>query len=286
MDDAGLVTVVIPTWNRAGLVEQAVASVVAQTYANWELVVVDDGSTDDTAGRLRRLALPNFRLVRTAHFGHLGKLRNLGAAAGRGAFLAFLDSDDLWRPEKLETQLCAMRKDARAGWSYTEYSLFGGDGGEMPLRSGRAPAISSDVLRALLKEETGICPCTLLVRRSLFEEIGGFSEEPRLAFRDDFEIVLRLAGASSVIAIPERLALVREHEGRLTKTLPYPHEHSAVPYEFFLARATDSELRRLARRRRADCLRKAGAQRLREGHFGYAAALFWRSAFGAKGFFR
>lgn len=284
MDEAGLVTVVIPTWNRAGLVEQAVASVVAQTYANWELVVVDDGSTDNTAERLNRLSPPNFHLAQTAHLGHMGRLRNLGAAVGRGAFIAFLDSDDLWRPKKLETQLGAMMQDTSAGWSYTQYTLFGEDGSEIPLRSGRAPAISANVIRALLKQETGICPCTLLVRRRLFERLGGFSEDPRLAVRDDVEFALRLARASPVIAIPEPLTLVREHGGRLTKTLSSPHEHSAVPYEFFLAGETDSELRRLARERWRDCLQKAGVQFLRDGAFERAGALFWRSFVGGNHF--
>lgn len=280
MDGANLVTVVIPTWNRAGLVEQAIASVVSQTWINWELVVVDDGSIDDTAGRLNRLAIPKLRLVQTTHLGHIGRLRNLGATAGRGDFLAFLDSDDLWRPKKLETQLRAMMKERQAGWSYTEYSLFRHEGLELPLHSGRAPAISCDILRALLEQETGICPCTLLVRRSLFEELGGFSEDPRLAFRDDVDIVLRLARVSPVIAIPEQLALVREHEGRLTKTLPFPYEQSAVPYALFLEQETNSELRTLARARWAGCLRKAAAQRLRDGEPGHAAVLLWRSAFG------
>lgn len=280
MDRKSLFTVVIPTWNRAGLVAQAAASVVAQTYVNWELVVVDDGSTDDTAGRLNRLALPNFRLVQTAHLGHVGKLRNLGAAAGHGEFVAFLDSDDLWRPKKLERQHGAMMKDTRAGWSYTEYSLFGEDGLEMPLRSGQAPAISTDVLRALLKQETGICPCTLAIRRSLFESIGGFSEDPRLAFRDDVDIVLRLARAAPVVAIPERLTLVREHDSRLTKGLSSPHEQSAAPYELFLENETDGELRRLARKRWADCIRKAGTQHVLQGEFGRGASLLWQSLVG------
>ena len=283
MDGNSLFTVVIPTWNRAGLVEQAAASVVAQTYMNWELVVVDDGSTDDTVARLNRLALPNLRIVQTAHLGHVGKLRNLGAAAGRGEFVAFLDSDDLWRPKKLETQLRAMREEMRAGWSYTEYSLFGEDGLEMPLRSGQAPAISNDVLHALLKQETGICPCTLAIRRSLFESIGGFSEDPRLAFRDDVDIVLRLARASPVIAIPERLTLVREHDGRLTKRLSSPHEQSAIPYELFLEDETDGELRSLARKRWADCIRKAGTQRLLQAELGRGAVLLWQSLVGRIG---
>lgn len=276
MDDSYLVTVVIPTWNRAQLVEEAIASVVEQTYANWELIVVDDGSSDDTAGRLRRRSHSKLRVMQTTHLGHIGRLRNLGAHAGTGAFIAFLDSDDLWRPKKLETQLRAMTKDARAGWSYTEYSLFGQDESEIPLRSGQAPAISGDVLRALLEQETGVCPCTLLVRRAFFEQIGGFSEDQRLAVRDDMDIALRMARASPAIAIAERLTRVREHEGRLTNTLSSAYEHSAAAYELFLNSETDRELRRLARRRWADCLWNAGAERLLDGEFGYAGTLLWK----------
>src|SRR5438105_38659 len=117
MDDNPLVTVVIPTWNREHLVPQAVASVVGQTYRNWELFVVDERSTDDTLGRLNRLALPNVHVLQCAHRGHIGRLRNFGAAAGRGELIAFLDSDDLWRPQKLEKQIRRLR-DSRAGWSY------------------------------------------------------------------------------------------------------------------------------------------------------------------------
>jgi len=276
MDENPLVTVVIPTWNRERLVQQAVASLVAQTYGNWEVFVVDDGSMDSTVDRLNRLALPNLHVVRSTHCGHIGRLRNLGAMAGSGELIAFLDSDDLWRPHKLEKQIHALR-NSNAGWSYTEYTLFADDGAEIPLRSGKAPAISGHIVRALLNEETGVCPCTLLVRRSLFEAIGGFSEDPRLPYRDDAEIALRLARASEAIAIPEPLTLVREHAGRLTRTLDAPHEHSAIVYEFFVKAGGDDASRKLARARWARCLLAAGAHRLESGEYRRAAALFWRS---------
>jgi len=276
MEETPLVTVVIPTWNREVLVGQAVASVVAQTYGNWELVVADDGSTDSTADRLHRFALPNLDVVRSVHCGHIGRLRNLGAAAGSGELIAFLDSDDLWRPHKLERQVRALQ-NSDAGWSYTEYALFADNGAEIPLRSGKAPAISGHIVRALLNEETGVCPCTLLVRRSLFEAIGGCSEDPRLSCRDDADIALRLARASKAIAIPEQLTLVREHAGRLTRTLDAPNEHSAAVYESFLKSGGDDELVKLARARWAKCLLAAGAQRLKAGEYRRAADLFRRS---------
>jgi hypothetical protein len=88
---------------------------------------------------------------------------------------------------------------------------------------------------------------------------------------------LRLARAFEAIAIPKPLTLVREHATRLTKTLAAPYEHSAAVYEFFLNCETDNELRRLALARLANCLWKAGTQRLLAGEYGYAATLFWRS---------
>jgi glycosyltransferase involved in cell wall biosynthesis len=276
MQETPLVTVVIPTWDRERLVVQAIASVVAQTYGNWEVFVVDDGSTDDTVGRLSRLALANVHVVQSPHLGHIGRLRNLGAAAGHGEFIAFLDSDDLWRPQKLEKQLGALRNSA-ANWSYTEYALFVGDGAEIPLRSAKAPAISGHIVRALLNEETGVCPCTLLVRRQLFEAVGGFCEDSRIPYRDDADIALRLARASETIAIPEQLTLVREHCGRLTKGLDTPHEHSAIVYERFLEHESSPALRELARARWATCLSEAAAQRLGAGEYRHAAALFRQS---------
>jgi len=276
MQGIPLVTVVIPTWNRERLVVQAVASVVAETYRNWELFVVDDGSTDDTVGRLNRLALPNVHVVQSPHLGHIGRLRNLGAAAGHGEFIAFLDSDDLWRPQKLEKQLGALRNSG-ANWSYTEYALFVGDGTEIPLRSARAPAISGHIVRELLNEETGVCPCTLLVRRQLFEAIGGFCEDSRIPYRDDADIALRLARASEAIAISEQLTLVREHCGRLTKGLDAPYEHSAIVYELFLEHESSLALRKLARLRWATCLAEAAAQRLGAREYRHAAALFRQS---------
>ncbi len=274
MTDGPLVTVVIPTWNRCQLVAEAVTSVVAQSYGNWELIVVDDGSTDDTVARLEDLAIPNLKVLQSPHIAHLGRLRNLGARAGNGEFVAFLDSDDLWCPNKLQRQISALLS-SDAGWSYTEYALVSETGAIIPLRSGKAPAISGRIVRALLAEETGVCPCTLIVRRSLFDAIGGFREDEKIPYRGDADISLRLARSSEVLALPETLALIREHPGRMTRDIAAPHEHSAMVYELFLQNETDRELRILAQRCWARCLASAGAGRLAMGEYRAAVNLFW-----------
>ena len=270
------VTVVIPTWNRRRLVAEAVASVVAQTYRNWELIVVDDGSTDDTVRYLESFSIPNLRILLSPHIGHLGRLRNLGIGAGDGEFVAFLDSDDLWCPPKLERQITALCS-SDAGWSYTEYKLLSRDGVRMPLRSGRAPAISGRILRPLLEGKTAVCPCTLVVRRPLFESIGGFREEDAIPYRGDSDIAMRLARNSEAVAIPQTLVLVREHAGRMTRNIARPSEHSAAVYEFFLREESDNEMRALAQRSWARCLAGAGAERLGTGEYSAAANFFWNA---------
>src|ERR1700750_1510306 len=100
-----LVTVVIPTYNRLTLVQQAIASVIAQTYSNWELIIVDDGSDDGTREDIISMNDPRIKLLTKPHVGNIAFLRNAGVDEGSGEWLAFLDSDDLWLPRKLETQL-------------------------------------------------------------------------------------------------------------------------------------------------------------------------------------
>ncbi len=130
---APLVSVVIPCFNRAHLIGDAVGSVLAQTLDDWELIVVDDASVDDLAARLReRSADPRIRLLRHEHNRGVSAARNTGVAAARGRFVAFLDSDDAWMPHKLERQLATAlatadperalcvtltRVDMRGGWS-------------------------------------------------------------------------------------------------------------------------------------------------------------------------
>ena len=109
MEREPLVSIVVPTYNRLAYLRQAVQSVFDQTYRQWELIVVDDGSTDGTAayvaslgGRVRALTLPRR--------GGAARARNAGVGAARGAYVAFLDSDDLWLPEKLAIQMAGLRE--------------------------------------------------------------------------------------------------------------------------------------------------------------------------------
>jgi glycosyltransferase involved in cell wall biosynthesis len=280
MHAAPLVSVVIPTWNRWPLLLETLESVRAQTYPAWELIVVDDGSEDGTPDRLAELGWPNLTVVETAHIGHLGRLRNLGVAQARGAFAAFVDSDDLWLPEKLAVQTAAMQRSG-ARWSYTGYTLFDETGADIPLKAGNARAVSGRIAAALLKDEIGVCVSTLMIERALYQSIGGFAEDQGFTNRGDVELSLRLARNWNVVGAPEPLARVREHSGRVTKRLKNPDEFMAMAHEIFLRSETDPELRALARRRLGGCFADAGARHLASGRVMRAATLFRRSfAFG------
>src|SRR5882762_1494192 len=118
-------SVIIPTFNRATLVLHAVDSVLAQTYGNFELIVVDDGSTDDTVDRLRRIGDRRLSIVTISH-GGVSAARNAGIAAASGALISFLDSDDLWLPHKLASEVDFLVRHPEVGVVFGDLEKYDG----------------------------------------------------------------------------------------------------------------------------------------------------------------
>ncbi|MFL5386669.1 MAG: glycosyltransferase family 2 protein [Longimicrobiaceae bacterium] len=271
--DLPLVTVVIPTWNRLPLLREAVASVVAQTYPAWELVVVDDGSTDGTAAWVRSLGDTRIRVVELSRCAQVGRLRNAGVRAGSGGLIAFLDSDDAWLPHKLEAQVAAMRaKGAR--WCYGRYEVMDAEGRPAARRAGEFRPLSGAIARELLMDRTDVCVVTLLVERTLFQAAGGFSEDPRVRRREDWELHVRLAMRADALALDQALARIRDHGARTTAAMADVHTVTIATYDAFLETNPPSDLARLARRGRAEHLADAGAEQLARGAWARAAGMF------------
>ena len=163
MTDTPLISVIMPAWNAARYLAEAVASVRAQTFADWELLIVDDASTDDTAALCRRLAAGDARIRVVRNETNLGAAaaRNRALALARGTWIAFLDSDDRWQPEKLARQL-ALAEKTGAALVYTAYAMFTDDGRRMvydvPARVDYA---------GLLRENVIGCSTVLLRRDAL-----------------------------------------------------------------------------------------------------------------------
>jgi glycosyltransferase involved in cell wall biosynthesis len=260
MAEAPHVSIIIPTYNRAALLGEAIRSVQAQTIAGWELIIVDDGSTDDTQERTAALSDPRIRLIAAPHSGNLSRVRNLGAAEATGIWIAFLDSDDLWVPEKLALQLDALSRSG-ARWCYGAHGLIDGAGRLKPLRAGSFAPHAGRILGNLLREETSAFIGTLLIERALFEETGGFDETLRM--RGDLDLVLRLAARAAAAVVPEILALVREHATRTTHELAEPHLASAAVFERAIARERDPEILALAKAKHAALIEAAARKRRR-----------------------
>jgi glycosyltransferase involved in cell wall biosynthesis len=247
------VSIVLPTYNRLPLLRKAVASVIGQTFSDWELIVVVDGSTDDTREYLEAIEDPRVRPIWLENRG-VTSARNAGLRLARGEWVAFHDSDDLWLPEKLEWQLRRVAAQPTCRWSYTRYSFIDTNGTPLPERSNLLPLpVSGHILEPLLRFEVSTAVPTMLVQRSLIEEIGGF--DATMLFLSDYDFILRLAARSEVCALSETLALVREHPGRTTARLRPADLHADQEHSFRKAAAAATN-----RRIRALCLRQCAAQ--------------------------
>jgi glycosyltransferase involved in cell wall biosynthesis len=209
---APTVSVILPTFNRLQYLRQAVESVFAQTFQDWELVIADDGSDEETRSFLRTLvAEPRVRVLWLRHSGNPAAVRNAAIAAAHGEYVAFLDSDDLWMAAKLERQVEGLRARATRRWSYTGYALIDAGGRPRPYPTSR-PRIPCQgaILGPLLAHEPDMFTPAVLVERRLLREVGGFDEQ--LVFFEDYDLWLRLACRSDVDLIDEPLISVRSHD--------------------------------------------------------------------------
>lgn len=196
-----LVSVVIPTYNRGHAIRACIASVLAQTIRNIEVVVVDDASQDDT--RAQVAALPDPRIRYLAHASNRGgaAARNTGVGAARGDFIAFLDSDDLWAPRKLEKQIAALgERGPGYGVAYTWFIGRDPAGREISRKEHR---LDGWVYRALLESNQVGSFSSLLVRRDLLQRVGGLDES--LCSCQDWDLCLRLSRVCKICCVQEHL---------------------------------------------------------------------------------
>ncbi len=204
-----LVSVIIPTYNRARFLAEALNSVLIQTYPLWEIIVIDDGSTDETEELVKKYPV---RYVKQAHQG-VAAARNQGIRLARGELIAFLDSDDLWLPKKLERQVAFFRDHPEAVAVQTE---------EIWIRQGRRVnpkkkhAKESGFIFHRCVELCVVSPSGVMLKRNIFEEIGLFDETFPVA--EDYELWLRLSARYPIYLIKEPLVVKRGgHEDQLSR---------------------------------------------------------------------
>jgi len=203
-----LVSIIVPTYNRAHLIEETIQSVIDQGYKNWELIIVDDGSIDDTKKKVEKCNDLRIRYFFIQHTGIIGAVRNFGIKNARGQFIAFLDSDDLWLPHKLEYQLDLLQKHPQAAFVFGHGEHFGSGATSTPnlerLFVGR-------VYEPFLFEQRFIFYMpTLLFRKEVMDKIIAIDES--LFYGDDIDLFLRIAYAFEGIFSNDIIIKIRKAE--------------------------------------------------------------------------
>ncbi len=209
------VSVITPAWNAGAFIGATMGSVRQQTFTDWEMVVVDDGSTDGTVATVERHAAldPRIRLIRQANAGP-SAARNRGMRAARGQFFAFLDSDDLWLPEFLAAQLAVFARHPDTGLVTGNGLFLGGPFDGLPTRE-----VTRDLpvlpLAELIANEQSIFIMTVF-RRAVFETIGGLDEAQWTS--EDYDFWLRAAAAGFIVRRnPRPLGRYRVRGGSLSR---------------------------------------------------------------------
>jgi glycosyltransferase involved in cell wall biosynthesis len=230
------VSVVIPTYNRAPLLRQALASVCGQTVCVGEIIVVDDGSTDDSSKVVREFQScgPAVDYVPLEHTNSLGDLRNTGIQRARGSVIGLLDSDDLWQPDRIERQLARWNQQAAAGFAFCNIRQFDSNG-PFPGGPWLDPQcdFSGRIVRDLLLEPVAL-PSALMFDRKTYDEIGPYSARH---VNEDYEWLLEAAVRYSASYLPEPHVMLRAHEGSRSrvKSLQAHTEYLAIVRKFLAA---------------------------------------------------
>jgi len=206
------VSIVVPTFDRLEYLRPAIDSVFAQTWPDWDLIIADDGSGDELRAYLRDLeSRPRVKVVWLAHRGVPAAVRNAAIREATGTHVAFLDSDDLWAPRKLEQQLARLRARPGCRWSYTAFRRV--DRAGVPLaaeRTRRFDPHEGDIFEQLVAHTAELRTPTVLVERALLLDAGGFDED--LPSAEDYDLWMRLALRSPVALVAEPLVDVRRHD--------------------------------------------------------------------------
>ena len=207
------ISIILPLYNGAAFIAETLASLAAQTLQDAELIVVNDGSTDNAPQLVEEICrtspapiLQSLRLLTQTNQG-VAAARNTGIAAARAAWVALIDQDDLWLPHKLECQWQAVGATPQVVWHYSAFTRFYASGREVHKINGSANRL--ETLRRLVAGELFIPPAAALVRTDVCRAVGGF--DSNIIPSDDLDFFLKLAEQHDVAYTPECLVRFRSH---------------------------------------------------------------------------
>lgn len=259
------VSVVMPVYNGERFLRESLDSVFAQTFQDFEMLCVDDGSTDNSAAVFEQYGA-RIRVLRQKNAGQ-SAARNVGVTLAKGQYIAFLDQDDLWYPSKLMRQVAAIEADPRVVLVHCDFDRIDEKGRMVQERAGtieRASALASPM--GHLIGEALIFPSAMLIRREGFASSGGFHAE--LQGFEDFDLIARLKQQGEFVMVEERGMAYRLHGQGFTRAGGL---HIIRSRERFLRRMEDlyrgdRTKQTIVRRMLADCYSDWGIHEVRQGN--------------------
>jgi glycosyltransferase involved in cell wall biosynthesis len=226
-----LISIVMPTYNQCKFLPHSIDSVLSQSFTNWELLIVDNFSTDETANVLATYSDPRIKVMRINNGGIIAKSRNVAIKASKGAWIAFLDSDDHWFPNKLETVSKYFHSNCDLIYHNLEVvtdmdKVF--ESGQIKSRKLRKP-----VLKDLLINGNTIATSSVVVRKKQLVEVNYMSESPELIGIEDYITWLRISRVTEAFhLVPIALGVYRRHENNISLS-KHPGSLTEALREFF-----------------------------------------------------
>lgn len=237
------VSVIIPAYNAMQFLPDAVDSVLQQTFRDYEVILINDGSTDGIESWAAQVTDPRARLISQVNQG-LASARNTGLSDAQGEYIAFLDADDLWEATKLEKQVQILDRYPDVGLVYTWVGSVDVQGN---IRTKvRSNSIKGDAWETLIKHNVIECGSVAMVRRFCFEQCGGF--DSRLKYAEDWDMWLRIALKYPFKVVEEPLVYYRSHSSNLSKNWSNmePSYHLILDKVFSLATPEQQQFKNLA----------------------------------------
>jgi glycosyltransferase involved in cell wall biosynthesis len=236
-----LISIVIPTYNRANLINKAIQSILDQTYKNWELIIVDNYSEDNTREVIDAFNDDRIVIYSRPRTGSVAASRNLGVANSNGDWIAFLDSDDWWFPKKLE--YVSKRFQKELDLIYHDLRIVATDG--MPLNRSKTKSrrLNESIYLDLLLNGNDIALSSVVVRKEIFLKVNGMNESPSFFAVEDYDTWLRIAQITNRFEyINKTLGAYRLHDGNIGKINNFEYLSNAL--KDHLSRLNTKQLQR------------------------------------------
>jgi ADP-heptose:LPS heptosyltransferase/glycosyltransferase involved in cell wall biosynthesis len=200
----------MPTYNRAAFIGETIGSILAQTYGNWELIIIDDGSDDDTEEVISRFKDQRIQFFKAGRIAINGKIKNIGLKKTNGQLIAFIDSDDLWSETKLEKQVAALQEYPEAGFSLTGGFNFTSINQPIDFFYKQREGLRyGDIFISIFKSEISTTTPSLIFRKQCLDVVGGFDETKPFS---DIDFILKLASHFKAVILYEPLLYRRLHQ--------------------------------------------------------------------------